>query len=151
MKTKLSMQKIGKYLRDLSIVVAGIAVTLFVNDRIMKRNEKKDLKLYLTAIKLELEKNIKYLDDLIKDNQISVDYADYLKSHDKKTIKRDTLDVFRVQGGFYSIRSFPFGMNAFEMFKSSGMMRLVNDKELLLSIWGAYGTINSIKELLDYL
>ena len=148
-KTKLSMKEIVKYLRDFSIVVAGIAVTLYVNDRITTRSEKNDLKLYFNAIKLELEENRNDLDKSVKDMQISVEYADYLRSHDKKSINKDTLDVFSYPGGFNTITSFVFKTNAFEMFKTSGSMRLVKDKELMLLIWNTYAEMSNTKTMFD--
>jgi hypothetical protein len=46
MKTKISMKAILRYIRDFSIVVGGVAVTLYVTDRATYRSEKRDIKLY---------------------------------------------------------------------------------------------------------
>ena len=35
------------------------------------------------------------------------------------------------------------------MFKGSGTMRLMNDKELLMKIWNVYDALNLLKELID--
>ena len=50
---------------------------------------------------------------------------------------------------YYTVRSFTFKTNAFEMFKTSGIMRLMNDKELLLSIWDVYNNIDVLQKFLD--
>ena len=95
------MSTFVRYVRDLSIVVAGIAVTLYASDRVSGRSEKRDLKLYLNAIKLEIEENIKTLDEAIEGLQPSIRYSDYLKSHDKESLDKDT--IISYQSAYYSI------------------------------------------------
>ncbi len=141
------MKAIVRYIRDFSIVVAGIAVTLYVNYKVTNQDEKRDLRLYLNTIKMELEENIKVFDEVIEYMQPSIRYADYVRSHDKKSLNRDTLNVY--VNVFSSSKSFTFNTNAFEMFKTSGIMRLVDDKDLLLSIWDVYTSINDLEEYLD--
>ena len=65
MKTNLSMQTIGKYLRELSVVVVGIAITFGISNWISNRNSKKDLEEYLNAIRLELNINVEEIDNEI--------------------------------------------------------------------------------------
>jgi hypothetical protein len=60
-KTKTLIIKIGKYLRKLSIVVVGIAITLYVNNYLTTRTKKKDMALYLNAVKMELKTDLKNL------------------------------------------------------------------------------------------
>ena len=146
-KVKIPMQTIVRYIRDLSIVVAGIAVTLYASDRVTGKSEKKDLSLYMNAVKLELEENIKTLEEQIEDLQPSIRYANYLKSHDRKSFEKDTLDSYL--GACYSFRSPTFKTNAFEMLKSSGIMRLVTNKDLLLHLWDVYDELSSVKETFD--
>jgi hypothetical protein len=148
-KKKKSFLLIGNYLRELSIVVIGVLISFGISNWINNKNSESDLKRHLSSIQLELKENIKELEKNIKNMKISIDYADYLQSHDKKSINRDTLDVFTGGSRIYSINSFPFKTNAFDMFKTSGVMRLVENKELLLSIWDIYSDINETKEALD--
>ena len=146
-KVKIPMQTIVRYVRDLSIVVAGIAVTLYSSDRVTGKSEKRDLTLYLNAIKFEVEENIQTLDRNVKRLQPSVRYAQYLNTHDRNSLEKDTIDIYREI--CYSFSSPVFKTNAFEMFKSSGMMRLVNNKELLLLLWDVYYELTSVKEMFD--
>ena len=146
-QSKKSIKKIAKYIRDFSIVVAGIAVTLYVNDKVTNQGEKRDLKLYLNTIKMELEENTKEIDKAIEYLQPAAKYAAYLSSHTKDSMNRDTVRIF--EKVFTSAQKFSFNTNAFDMFKTSGIMRLVDSKELLLSIWDVYTNINDLKELLD--
>jgi len=141
------MSTIVRYVRDLSIVVAGIAVTLYTSDRVSGRSEKRDLKLYLNAIRLEIEENMKTLDEAIEALQPSIKYTNYLRSHDKKSLDGDTINSY--QSDYYSYHSYTFKTNAFEMFKSSGVMRLVDDKELLLLLWDVYDELTSVQETFD--
>ena len=135
-KSKFSIEKTGKFLREISVVVIGVAITLSVSYWITNRTEKKDMALYLNAIKLEMEENIKYLDweaDYLEDWE---NYAIFLQSHDKKSLNPDSIRYSG--GGLGAVHNMIFQTSAFEMFKTSGAMRLINDKELLQSIWAAY-------------
>ena len=64
MKSELlvTVKKVGKYLREISVVVIGVAITLSASFWINNRNDKRDMNLYLYAIKLELDENIKFLE-----------------------------------------------------------------------------------------
>jgi len=146
-KVKVSIKTVVRYVRDLSIVVAGIAVTLYASDRVSGRSEKRDLELYLHAIQLEVEENIKSLEEAIEGLRPSIRYTDYIKSHDKKSFEKDTLDSY--VEACYSWSSPSFQTNAFEMLKGSGNMRLINDKELLLLLWEVYGDYRDTKETFD--
>jgi hypothetical protein len=147
-KTKISMKTIVRYIRDLSIVIAGIAVTLYASDRVTGRSEKRDLKLYLHAIKMEMEENIKVMDEAMTYIQPSIKYSEYLQTHDKESLNEDTIRSYVKV--FYNSKTFTFKTNAFEMFKSSGSMRLVNDKELLLSMWDVYIELVDLKQFFDW-
>lgn len=150
MKTKISMQQpIRKYLRELSVVVIGIAITLGINNWINHRNSKKDLEQYLNTIKLELKTNIEQIENEINSLNESVSYTHYLLSENKESLDADTIQEY----GFAitHIRDFILKDNAFEMFKSSSSMRLISDKELQLSIWEAYSQIEDFQsEFLAY-
>jgi hypothetical protein len=146
-KTKVSTQTIVRYIRDFSIVVAGIAVTLYVNYKVTNQGEKRDMNLYLNAIKIELEENLKGLDMATEYYQQNTKYSEYLKSHDKKSIDKDSVESYK--SIFFVAKRFSFKTNAFEMFKYSGTMRLLADKEFLLSMWNVYDGFSVLKELLE--
>ena len=135
-KTKVSMNKIGKYLRELSIVVLGVAITLSVTIWINKGDEKRDMTLYLNAIKIEMEENITIVDNAREYLQYEAKYEEYLSSHDNQSLNDDTLGYYVVYC-CYQLQKVDLSTNAFEMLKSSGVMRLM-DKDLLLLIWKSY-------------
>jgi len=90
MKMKFA-PKIRNYLRDFSIVVAGIAVTLYVNSRISIWSEKKEMTRYLNVIKLELEENLKVINYHESRFDRSIEYVRYLRSHDEKSFDTDSI------------------------------------------------------------
>ena len=139
-KSKTSMEKIGKYLRELSVVAVGIAITLGINAWINHRNSRKDLEQYLNTIKLELKTNIEQIEDEINELDDPVSYSHYLLSHNKESLDPDTIQKY--YPAIYTIRAYKAKYNAFEMFKSSGSMRLMRNKESVLSIWEAYDVID---------
>ena len=147
-KTNNSLNRLGKYFREVSVVVIGVAITLSASYLISLRNEKRDMALYMSAIKMEMEDNIKTFDEAIEYYQPSIRYTEYLLTHDKNSLNKDTINNYI--SVFYSSKSFSFKTNAFEMFKSSGIMRLINDKQLLLSIWDVYADIVLLRESLDW-
>jgi hypothetical protein len=147
-KTKLSTKTIVRYIRDFSIVVAGIAVTLYVNYKVTNKGEKRDMNLYLNAIKIELEENIKELDKAVAFSQREVRYAEYIGSHNKESVEKDTVNSY--VDVFFSVQIYTFKMNAFDMFKYSGTMRLMDNKELLLSIWDIYDNLSAVYESMEW-
>jgi hypothetical protein len=147
-KQKIPIEKLIKYIRDLSIVVAGIAVTLYASGWVTKSSEKNDLKLYLNSIKIEMEENIKVIDEAMEFIQPSLRYSEYLQTNDKTSLNADT--IMKYVSSIYYSRTFSFKTNAFEMFKSSGSMRLMTDKELLLSIWDVYVELADLKDFFDW-
>lgn len=145
-KLKSQTKKVGKFLREIAVIVIGVAITLFANYWINNRNAEKDMALYLNAIKLELEENIKVLEEANSDLiQIAINYSNYLRSHDKKSLNLDSLIFYRNKTTF-NASLITVKTNAFDMFKASGNMRLVKDKQLLLSLWSTYTRLDELKQ-----
>ena len=145
---KIQIKNFGKYLREISAIVIGVAITLFASYLLSVKSEKRDMVLYLNAMKMELEENIKVLEKATEYFQTSSAYADYLRSNDKESLHDDTIQKYAIN--CYTIHTYAFKTNAFEMFKSSGIMRLVSDKELSLAIWDAYADLIKLKEGFDW-
>ena len=148
LKSKKLLKNVSKYLLEISVIVIGVAITLSMSHWLSIRNEKRDIVLYLDAIKLELEENISSLDGIIERLKPDVRYSNYLRSHDKKSLNKDTIESYVHIA--YEIEHYTmFQTTAFEMLKNSGTMRLINDKEMLLSLWNFYQMLNSTSEILD--
>jgi hypothetical protein len=145
---KKKKKKIGKYLREISVVVIGVAVTLSASYWISNINDKRDMVLYLNAIKLELVENIIVLDKEADSLEGWEQYADYLYSHDKKSIPVDSIRPWSYPG-LGTIHIIIFQTSAFEMYKVSGAMRLLKNKDLLQSVWQSYLNLEKVKNALD--
>ena len=155
MKSKYSLEKVVKYIRELSIIVTGIAITIGMGFLVNNNNNKKDQKQYLNAIKIELESNARMFDWAVKWIEKSVKYAEYISTHDSKSLNKDTLAYYAYTDNdglgyaFSESMSARFPTNAFEMFKISGAMRQIKDKELLQEIWHTYTQIDAAKQNID--
>ncbi|GHU58734.1 hypothetical protein FACS189411_14630 [Bacteroidia bacterium] len=85
--TKDILKESGKYVRELSIVVIGIAISFSINNWISDKSEKKDMKLYLGAIEVELERNVEKL-ELLKDHfERAQEYSQFLNTHEKALLE----------------------------------------------------------------
>ena len=147
--SKKSIKKFGNFFREVAVVVLGVAITLSASVWISNRNEKRDMALYLNAIKMELEENISIINESIEYLQPDAKYSAYLRTHDKKSLNADSIEYY-ASTCCYIINSFKFKTNAFEAFKISGIIRLLDDKELLLTIWDVYTGLDSQNESLKW-
>jgi hypothetical protein len=57
-KSKEPIKKAVNFLREIAIIVIGVAITLSASYFITKSNEKRDMRLYLNAIKMESDKDL---------------------------------------------------------------------------------------------
>lgn len=138
--------KISNYFRELSIVIIGVAITLYVSNCISSANEKENLRLQLTTIYTELE-----------DNQVKLDYIiDYYKKHEhfrdllieniskpQQTLNDSINEYENIIG---KIIPFTFKKGAYEMFLQSGAMKLLKDRNQLLNITESYILLEIAKE-----
>jgi hypothetical protein len=144
------INKTGKYLREISVIVIGVAITLSASQWINRQSEKRDVALYMNSMKMELEEIVADIDEhVIHYLEQIEDYAHYLGSHDKNSLHPDSIRHWGAGSIVSLIRNFAVQTTAFEMFKISGAMRLVEDKELLRDIWKAYNYLEMIQRLSD--
>ena len=152
-KSKKSTNPILKFFRELLVVVTGIGITVGTGLWVNKKNNEKDLKQYLTALKMELEQNAENFDWYANSLQKSVKYANYILSHDEKSVNQDTINYYMDSKdgvGWGAIQSVNvFTKNAFEMFKISGAMRQMGDKGLLMYVWEIYSKMENVQSFLD--
>ena len=153
-KSKISMSKIGKYFREISVVVIGVAITLFAGNLISNRNVNRDITNSLNSIKIELERNANAFDVYAKRLHKSTRYAEYVQTHDEKSISYDSIRYYAYTNqdgiGWGEISSETILVkNAFEMLKTSGIMRYIGDKKLLENIWEVYSLMENVQKQLD--
>ena len=148
-KPKKKISKVWKYLREVSVVVLGVAITLTTSVLIQDYKDNKALNHSLEAVILELETNIKSLEYCIESWQRSVGYATYLQSNDMKKLNMDSIRSGYGNDVYYNRHFFSYSSDAFEMFKNSGILRLIRDQQVQLSLWRAYSELNTLKQILD--
>lgn len=137
------MRGFGKYLREVSVVILGVAVTLIATNWISNRGEKKDLELYLDAVELELEDNLKQLEIAKNFMNQAHRLGEYFKSTKLENLNADSIKpYYNVLNEAYL---FVYKAGAFDMLKTSGAMRLIKDKELVLDIWQSYSNLERYK------
>ena len=144
----------GKYFREISVVVIGVAITLFASYLISNRSVKKDIALSLNAIKIELERNAIAFDEYATLLHKSTRYANYVQSNDAKSISQDSIRYYAYTDedgiGWGEINQQTVLIkDAFDMFKTSGTMRYVTDKKVLVSIWEIYSKMENTQKMLD--
>lgn len=135
-----------QYLRELSVVIIGVAVTFYLTDVMAESREQKEIKLHLNAIYSELEFNL----DII--NSLDSFYTDHkiLKqlltrwAYSPKTVDMDSINRYSYVAFHGNTMTYKKG--AYEMFINSGLMKAINNKELLLSITSAYMQLELVKE-----
>ncbi len=136
------MKRIAKYLREVSIVVIGVAITFTISNWISSRNEEKDLQRYLDAIKLELENNLETMQQDIDFYTEESNFSRYLSSI---RINGDALQadsVVKYNAILGSVVGATYKTNAHEMLKTSGAMRLIKNETLLMSILDCYSLLD---------
>lgn len=146
MGKKIKMSNIWSYIRELSIVIVGVAVTLSASGVIVDMREQDDLKQQLDAIYLELNYNKDKTEMLVKYYQDHEKLKNLLiLSLDKKNqINADTMNFYLRHVG--KITQFTYKKGAYEMFVNSGAMRLMKDRKLLIEITDSYAILETTKD-----
>jgi len=140
-KPKKPIKKIGKFIREVSVVVIGIAIAVSINGWISNRSERNNVDAFLQAVRMELETNLELLEGSNRAVILpAVRYTRYLESLRGQPANPDSIryhlqNVIHNHDGIHAIT------HAFEMLKFSGYMRLI-DPNLQLAIWHTYSTIN---------
>lgn len=136
-----------KYLRELSIVIAGIAITFTASAWISNRNERKDMNRYLSAVRMELEANLETVKEKGEFYEWSAKFGQYLRSHKPEEWHSDSLSKYSNVPSYIFYVSYK--TSAFEMLKASGAMRLIKNKQLLNAILDTYSQLEENKSASD--
>ena len=148
---KLKKKKIGSYFRELSIVIIGVAVTLYANNLINSINEKKDVKLRLNAVYAELEDNLHRVEQLIDFYERACRLRDFLwdyHDHPEMDVSEETFRQYNaiINDGY----SFFYRKGAYDLFMTNGTMTLFDNKQLILDITECYEFMEETKSEHDY-
>ncbi len=140
--------RIGEYMRELSIVILGVAVTFISSALISSHNTRKDIRDNMSMIKIELEENIKKIDKAIEAIDKDVDAASAILSGDLRSIPTDTLVAY--SNSLTNISLFSYTQDAMEILKISSLAPHIENKQLLLGIIKSYEAMNSMKTAISY-
>jgi len=143
----LKKWRIGEYLRELSVIIIGIAITFLGSDLINGINTKKALKQELAAVESELRENEKEIDKVLIFYHDLSKYSDLLIKSRIGDVNIDSLKKYEYT--LKDITSFNFKKDAFEMLKYSGRLKEIKDQNQTLNIMECYRLIEQAKETHD--
>ena len=133
-----------KYLREVSIVMLGLTISLSINTYLNNRNERKDIALFLKAIFVEVEENIASLETHREIIEREMELYEYLTQTERESICDEVMASY--QDIMEMVHNISFRTRAFEMLQNSGMMRFISDRELMVSLWDTYSALDMINE-----
>lgn len=148
-KEKINLKKITRYLRELSVVVAGVAITFIVSGWISRYNDRKELERDLSAVRTELEQNLENIQEAAAFYMETGNFARYLISDKPENLSPDSIDKYRNLGVVGNIYNLTYKSSAFDIFQKSGTMNRIKNKILLQSIMDSYGSLQEIKQTSD--
>jgi hypothetical protein len=135
---------IFEYLRELSIVIIGVLITLFITNYISDRNKQKEIHGMLGFIKTELienKENLEWIHWRWEGEQhifgLVLENTDNLKEIPADTLKKYNYAI----GALYSLST---KKESYELLKSSMLMQYVKDKNLLRKLSGMYGRLQNL-------
>ena len=143
---KNSIKSTVKYIRELSVVVIGIAITFTLNNWINNNNEKRDIVQYLNAVKSELENNLKIVEKNHEFYTETTEFGRLLSNYINDSISKSSKKYNHIISNLFIVN---YKTSALEMLKTSGTMRLIKNKALLNLILESYESIENAKQMSD--
>ena len=138
--------KLPNFLREVLVVIIGVAITLYAGGVINDLKEKKDLDLQLNAIYVELEENLSRLDEIIKYHREHELLRNYLFKVIADPEKYNNDSIIKYHRILSTIASFSYKRGAFDMFVNTGAMKLLSDRNQLLEITESYAMLDEFKQ-----
>lgn len=138
--------RIGDYLRQFSIVTAGIVVTFIGSNLVSNYSTNKDIRstMHLIIKELENNKNDLILIDRKHDGDRIIAQHLINNKFDVRKIDEDTLIKYI---NFVSqLSSFSYSTDALDVLKGSSLMQKIDDKDLLLRVIKAYQGLQNVQE-----
>jgi Txe/YoeB family toxin of Txe-Axe toxin-antitoxin module len=146
---KLKQLRIGNYFRELSVVIIGVAVTLYASNAITNVKERKDMHIQLNAVYAELEVNLQIINRLIVHYDDIAQLRKYMQAdyNNPEQLDSDSLRKYsRIAG---QARRFVYKKGAYEMLLYSGAAKHFQDKTLLSDITECYTMMEMSKESIN--
>lgn len=145
-KTLIKSWQVGDYIRQLSIVVAGIIVTFWGSDLISENARQKEVRSTMQLVAEELEHNkqelhrTKHLLDIDRHmSQLLNDYnMNISQIHEDTLLKYDKL--------FNQMDEFSYRTDALDVLKGSSLMQYIPDKRMLQDVLKVYFELEKTKK-----
>ena len=132
--------KLKEFLEEIFIIVLAVSITLMFHNWNDERHEKAIERDFLKGLKEDLKANAANLSRSIKTFQHTVDYyknvSDQIRKH-----KVDSAYVDSLGWNLMNTNYFVFDDSRFEGFKSSGYLRLIENKQLLKKMLVLYSIL----------
>lgn len=148
MKHFLNNLRPGDYLRDLSIVILGVAVTFIGSALITRHTVNKDIRENMRLIKIELDKNVMKVHEIMDYIAEDVRIGREVLSQDYRMLPQDTLAAYA--SAVSRVQIFSYTQDALEILKASSLMPDVKDKQLLLNIFRCYEAFGNVVAAVEF-
>lgn len=138
-----------KYLRDLSIVIVGVFITLWITNIVSDRTKRNEVNRAMALIKTELEENLQSLDRAQQKWETEQRAYGLVRKEINHVdrIHADTLDKYKkVIGDKHSLA---VNNDSYEVFKSSLLMQHIKDKDFLRDLSKIYGSLELLRVKLN--
>ncbi len=143
--------RIGDYLRQFSIVAAGVIVTFWGSDLISTHSREKEIRSVMQLIRQELANNYEELKHTRSMIEADIRMSRMLKeaNMELEAIPADTIEKY--WEFFSSSAALNVDTDALEVLKGSQLMQHINDKQMLQDLLQTYGYIERMrKDISDY-
>jgi len=136
-----------KFMREVLVVMLGLTISFSINTCVNNRKERKDISQYLHAIYSEMDRAIATIEYFTPSLERELELIAYLRDTEKDSWCFDFIEEFR--DVFATSWRFQFRTVAFEMFEKSGMLRLISDRNLAMSILDLKNMIDIVNSLYE--
>lgn len=150
MKKFLARLRIGNYIRELTIIFIGFFVSLTITSVISDRTKEREVREGLSLIRLELEQNSVLIENEEFRINKQINGFNYFRKYDLE-VRRMSLDSLYY---YFETLNLTIGFDpiqdAYDVFKSSGLMQYVSDKNFLQELISTYSTLLSLQKRLKF-
>lgn len=138
--------RMGDYLRQFSIVAAGVIVTFWGSDRITEYSRQKEVRATMQLVIGELKESRTALQQIRKKMDVDRYIVQIVleKEFNAHQISADTLAKY--QSFFGNLTSFRYSTDALEVLKASSLMQYIPDKKLLQDVTGTYQRLKNAQD-----
>lgn len=139
---------IFSYLRELSVVIIGILITLSITNLINNYNRQKDLDGMLSLVKQELYENLESLDGVQRRWEGEAHIFSVIRKNDFNidAIPVDTLGKYYYAIG--ALHGFSGKTDSYDVLKASTQVQYIKHKGLLQNLSYAYSRISALNDQL---